>query len=198
MKQFEDEVVVFLKPILSEMGPCEISRAEQRQLVGWISLIAILAEWAGSGKHAITRAELKYFKRFRLPPDNWSVFIGGNDGVEWMKRYAYHNATINTIRHSSELPLENDGQPTRNTQITTIGVGNLLFQIFSSADPRATHSYRLTTPETGMVKIWPQGIALWPFTRQKLKLPPSVSFDDQQAYELADMFREKMKILFGA
>ncbi len=187
MKDFEDEVIRFVKPIILGTFRGRLTEDEQVTLAGWLSLIFILSELISFSQKTVTKADLEYLKNNRRPPETWTILAANQDGFNWMKRRQYHNVAIYDRSVFTDLPKISDGLPIFNTQIGTMGIGALLTQIFICPSRHLVEKYREENRSAGL-KV------LWPLTAyRRLKFPLTENYSDAWAERFAHDIFIRMK-----
>lgn len=194
MANFENEMARFAKPLFTSRDRIIISYPEARIMSVWISLIVILAEHIKmpTAVTTISLNERQYVKKYLRPPDNWSIFYAGTNGAEWRQNYCRHCISV----HYNDMTSSPITFAAYNTQITTLGIGNLFVQVFSCPVDRYVTDFRIAAKSRGLLQLWPIPGALWPFTKGSAKFPPTLVLDDVEADVLADAFFERLSIIF--
>jgi hypothetical protein len=189
MKQFEDEVVVFLKPILEGNITRTLTEKEQNSLAGWLALITTLAEYASYRHPTIKRSALLHLKKHRVPPNNFNIYVARSTGTRWRQWYRFHNFIVG---EEISIPLAADGRPSYNTQITTMGIGNLLAQVFSGPAHSAIESYSIAVEGSDLERVWPPKKSFWMRKYRPLEFPLKAEFSDHEADVLADELHRRI------
>lgn len=195
MKQLEDEVSNFLRPILTGEGGIELTEQQAITLAAWAMLITILAEYTLKGPNAISPRERDYLMKRGHPPGNWAIFLAGLDGPFWSKAW-YHHTLRFKMAESVEQAIKFD-YPLPNTQITSLGMGKLFIQLFSSVNLPTVSDYEVHARVKKMVQLWPRKSRLWPLPRRKTKLPTKLTLSDNEADVVAHAFYARLQILYG-
>jgi len=186
MKEFEDEVVKFVKPVILGTFRGRLDQRQQQMLAGWLSLIIIVSELASFTQKTVSKADIEFLKIQKKPPENWTILATKLNGQTWMKRKQYHSAAIYPGLTLDRLPRTGEGIPKYNTQIATLGIGALLVQVFICPARQIVDRYR--SDYAHRLKI------LWPITPyRRLKFPLSHAWNDQEAEFFAHDFFLKLK-----
>jgi hypothetical protein len=198
MKDFEDLVSKF-STLFSSFDPVTLQRIQTEALAGWITLIAILAEYIDqSGGHlTATVANLECIRLNRHPPAHWSIFAASLDARIWAARYRHHGTHIGQYESVDEFEASAKVRPKPNTQTSSFGIGRIFFQVFSSPDQRFVMDYRVAAKSAGLAQIWPLPPAsLWPYAKEGMaKFPTKLMLTDETAEELANAYPERIKRL---
>ncbi|WP_354032377.1 hypothetical protein [Bradyrhizobium sp. S3.2.6] len=197
MKQFEDEVVLFLKDALEDKLDKALTEQEQVSLAGWLALITILAEYADNAPPTTGQKALLALQKTRLPPDGFHIYVSRSKGPKWNQWYVYHNFHFNDAG-LSHVRIMRDGRPRYNTQVTTMGIGNLLAHVFSGPDTTTLQSYSIAVEGSKLERIWPPKEsfwvkqALWLRPQTLLKFPMKSEFSDNEADALAATLKQRI------
>jgi hypothetical protein len=203
MKYFEDEVIKFVRPILSGV-PASISHKQIEVLAGWICLIVILSEFIDRSLGVSTRERI-YLKTKKRPPDNWVIVVAGLYGPRWSHYWTHHarNIFVSDDRHVFFTKTATYLSP--NTQITSFGVGKLFVQAISSPHWHILRDFEIAATSRGLTQIWPTPfrfwslpLRLWPFSERRTQFPPKLTLTDDVADEIAEAFDNRLEIMFGA
>jgi hypothetical protein len=199
MKQFEDEMVKFAKPIFTSSTNLTINHYQIRVMAVWVSLITVLAEYIGhsQGSIGISEGERKHLKKILKPPDNWSIFVASLDGEIWSARYRHHAYRITEFADLTE-PFSKFGQHIPvNTQISSFGMGRIFVQVFSSPNQRLVTDFRIWAKATGLSQLWPSPSGLWPLRslRGSVEFPTRRVLNDDEAEVLANEFNEIINVM---
>ncbi|MDI3566571.1 hypothetical protein [Bradyrhizobium sp. Arg816] len=190
MRQFEDEVVIFLKPILLEDATIRLTEQQQKSLAGWLALIATLAEYANNHHPTIKRAALLHLKKRRLPPEDFHIYVARSAGPKWRKHYSYHNFLMyEGISSIDAVPHTADGRPRYNTQVSTMGIGSLLAHIFSGPASTPIQSYSIALEGSQLERIWPPKRSFWMRQDRLLEFPLKTELQDYETEILAEDLR---------
>ena len=198
MNRFEDEMKKFAKPIFTGEAPVHLTEHQTRVLVGWITLITILAEYINhkiKDGHPITREELLHFKKYRYPPDNWTIVVSSLDALDWRQKYRHHYLHIAAANYEQPLPFAFHNSERPNTQISSFGIGKLFVQIFSCPVERFVGDFRIATKSAKLVQLWPLPIQFWPFSKRFAKFPTKRVLDSDAADELASSFHDRLRLM---
>jgi hypothetical protein len=188
MKQFEDEVVKFLKPAFANTLARSLTEPEQNSLSGWLALITMLAEWADYPHPTAGKAGLLHLQRHRVPPDNFHIYVAHASGSRWRQWHRFHN-----FYFGDRLPpIAADGRPKYNAQITTMGISNLIAQVLSGPDTAEIQSYCIAMEGSGLQRVWPPQSSFWTGKNRPLEFPLKAKLSDREADVLADEFHHRI------
>ena len=191
MKQFEDEVVDFMKPAIEGNLARSLTLREQNSLSGWVTHITALALFARyQNPTTIKRSTLLHLKKHRVPADNFSIYVAELTGERWRRYYMNHNFFVG----SKVPPLDANGFPQSNAQVTTIGIGNFLAQILSGPPSATIESYRIAMEGSGLERIWPRTTSFWTREDRLLKFPLKTKLSDKEADVVADALYHRVAV----
>jgi hypothetical protein len=198
MKKFEDDVLLFIKPILLGKESVLLTRDQVGTLAGWIGLIAVLAEYvSGAEDISVSAAELRYFYKHKKLPDNWCVFVCGLNGQKWTQHY--RNFVMVTSRAKTPIEIGRGDlvfEPA-NSQISSFGMGKLFFHTFSSPKYDFLSDFEVTCRKRGMTQIWPLQRYFWFFPRKFTKVPSELTISDQEADDISESFHKTLSRRVG-
>ena len=179
MKGFEDRTSPVLKRILDNNLTGLLTARERLDVAGWLALVTLLAEMKSPSPNAISSSDVEALRRDGAPPSTWSIFIGRAAGPKWHKHYQYHNAAV--FNASEDILSSSDRIRARNVQITTMGIGALLAQVFTAPRQDVVVAYRASAYASGLDLLWPS-------TGRPLSLDELRTLRDANADHLADAF----------
>jgi hypothetical protein len=196
MKAFEDEMNKFAKPLFTSYGAVKLNHTQLRIFAIWTSLVTILSEYIDKSTLSITisKDEREYLKKYRKPPEHWSIFAVSSSGTKWKARYRHNTSFIGDFENLIEYHAAIREKRRPNTQISSFGMGKLFVQVFTCHNLRLVHGFRLSTKTAGLIQIWPLP-GFWPFTKGSAKFPTKLVLKDDEADEIADAYNERIKIL---
>jgi hypothetical protein len=196
--KIEDDLVKFAKPLFTTLDNTRIDAQQIRLLCAWIAVIAILSEHLSLGERTITIPpdNLIYIKYKIAPPPYWRIFCCSIVGEKWKYRYARHATSIfggGSTR--MESPIES-GSP--NTQISSMGMGNLFMQVFTCPSHKISIDYEIAMNAAGLTQLWPTPYRFGLFPKRTAKFPTKLILDDDQAEIIAHRFHNRLRALFKA
>lgn len=105
MRQFEDDMCFFAKPIFTSRGSVTLNMDQRRALAGWVALIAILAEYIDKSKASLTisEADKTHLKKNREPPRAWSIVAISSNSRKWFARYRHVTTFIGNFTSAQEF-----------------------------------------------------------------------------------------------
>jgi hypothetical protein len=197
MKHFEDEMLKFAKPLFISWEKVILDVHQVHAIATWISLVTVLAEYMdrSQGSVSISEVDRAYLKTCRRPPESWSIFAASLDGKVWRARYRHHSLMVGDFKSLSEYDAAFGEHHPNNTQLSTFGIGNLFFQVFSC--PKQTLGYNVQSMaiESGLTQLWPilpDSVAN--VTDGYIKFPTRRRLSDYDAELLSDESIEIIKI----
>lgn len=197
MHDFEDEMLKFAKPILTGEGVVKLSPYQHRVLVGWLTLITILAQYTNKNLHGdlpISKADHQYMKQYRWPPDDWTIVCASLDTSLWRQKYKMH--AIGIYRHDVGQQLPGlVPTVTNNTQVSSFGMGKLFVQVFTCPIGQYSADFRVASKTRGLVQLWPLAGSFWPFPKRPAKFPTKLILKDGEPDIIANAFYDRLKIM---
>jgi hypothetical protein len=140
------------KPILSRMLQGKwmpLNEYEQLTLAAWAVMYTMVVEFAYPETHAVSFQQRSIFRQTQRPPPNWYVWIAPMQSKKWNKRFHHTGSGL-------FLSPEPNRIPPCNIQVTTFGIGQVLFNTLmwdcSSATIKLSGAY---AAGTGLNAIWP-------------------------------------------
>jgi hypothetical protein len=135
-----------------------LSSDQQIKLVSWIALMAIMVEFTHIPSKVIPVTERKYFLQNKLPPEDWTIWIGKYQGNEWQQRYFHKASQFSDQELTVEARFKNVQNPPEitspNFQTCVLVVSGLVIFIGSTTRTDIKHEISdLALPN--MVQIWP-------------------------------------------
>lgn len=185
--RIEDAMVTFARPLFITDDPVIATRHQMRVLSVWISLIVILSEYYYDYPDNIVTiniSTLEYIKKYMYPPPEWSIFCSTISARRWTQYYRRHflfmyDGTIVDSPIRTETP---------NTQITSLGMGRLFAQIYTSTIENTVIGYRHGALASGLTPLWPHPNILGLFPKRSTKFPTKTVLNDESADIAADSF----------
>jgi hypothetical protein len=195
MKNIEDEVADFAKPILMGTDSVRLSAGQQRSLAGWIALITILGEYfERSIPPAIPARDRAYLKvRHEPPKDTWSIVAASLNGIKWAGAYRHHRSNSYDFRDSIER--RGFAEAPNNTLITSLGMGDLFVQSFVYPINRHVQSFRMGAKVSGFVQIWPPPSGFRTLSKWTTEFPTKLVLTDATADEASNAFDKRLKVM---
>lgn len=171
----------------------KIDRDSQTVLAAWITMIVIVAEYADLMTVAITPEQRREFMNSRLPLDASIISIGTFKGKA--RANFHHFSTVFFRKNSPPKDLHQ-----ANVQMTTITIGNLIFQMFSHT---STGNFPKFFTERYFEHFGLQKI--WPISSESLTHPIKIT-TDEDFHSVAETMRnffltpmqDQTKMLFGS
>jgi hypothetical protein len=96
------------------------------------------------------------------------------------------------ISSELDIPIGRDGRPVYNSQITTMGIGNLIIQVFTCPYDNVAYSYRIAAEGAGLFQLWPARYILWPIYQRLLQFPLKNGFSDNEIDQLSSSMRDRI------
>lgn len=162
MHELEDKVSPFLGPMLVHEGSVDLDAEQQRDLARWAVMKVLLLELAMRQQHPRRRPthgytpsepELAWLYGKEEPPPRSRVWLGAFDGQNRLPG--------KTQARLFGVPMP-DGTTTLPAHVTTLTIGQVIFQVFSidfvSADLHQAPDFAGTAPEPfvqALTRIWP-------------------------------------------
>jgi hypothetical protein len=197
MKQFEDEVLTFIKPIIAATPNTHISDKNIKILCGWIMLIIILAEFTIEGGVSVSSEERDYLRSKRKPPENWAIFCATSTGPYWHKAWTHHTHAIREWADVYDSVSRFGIEDPANTQVTSLGIGHLFIHAFSCPNWRIVRDFEIAARARGLVQLWPPRRSFWPFSKGGTKFPTKLVLSDDDVDMIESAFSERLKITFN-
>jgi hypothetical protein len=148
------------KPILLPLMTGErkpLSRKDQSVLSAWIAMFVMVAEFQQPAKAAITQAVREHFKKTRLAPDNWAIWLGVYERKKWAGVTVHATIPVSSAKDGI-YPSNPDGSPRPNTHATTIVVGKLYIHVTGSVFPEFSRKQRIDKAGFPVTRVWPRGL----------------------------------------
>jgi len=122
LSQLEEELKTVLTKLITG-APCVLDDWTQRRLATWSVKTAMTAEFLDPETVAISFDMREYLRLYRQPHPDFDVFIGSYKGDDELFRWD-HNSTelFNKAAGKGSTGI-------RNTQITTLGIGQLFIEV---------------------------------------------------------------------
>ncbi|WP_157762918.1 hypothetical protein [Acetobacter persici] len=155
MNDIEQNVLNYLKPIISNNWPASLSPEQASNLSLWLALICMNAELASPLSNTITQNDRDHLRKTgTLPSRGWSIIIGKNEGVFWRKRKGYHNyPSLDSGIHRGLSQSKN--HISYDKQITTFGIGSLFAQVVNGRDLSFSDYHSFHAKRLGFGVIFP-------------------------------------------
>jgi hypothetical protein len=143
MSDLETAVKPILTPLVLDQQTI-LGKDRQRVLATWIAMKAMVAEHSDPQRIVSTSEERAFLMKNRSPPDTWKIWIARQTGKSWYMRYMRNSVTVASFGDDGKPVVPLTGPLAKNTQLVTIGMGYVVFHIFSSthADMLARVDYR--------------------------------------------------------
>jgi hypothetical protein len=159
MSKLDERVKPTLIPLL-RAEPTVLTRDRQTVLAAWMAMKAMVCEHYEQVYVTSTQEHRNHVMENQRAPDFWSIWIGHQRGNAWRTAFSRRTAALGPIIDGKPTPP--NGSYAKNTQSTTMGIGNLLIHLIACSIP----NFRFEMPnDTGryLRRIWPiQGDLLWP------------------------------------
>ncbi|HEY1215609.1 MAG TPA: hypothetical protein VGE93_18410, partial [Bryobacteraceae bacterium] len=192
----EGEMKAFAPPLFStSAAELTLTVDQQRTMAGWISLITVLAEHIDKSKSslAIADRDVRYLRKHRVPPPEWSIVCASLEGREWFAKYRHRATFIGQFSSEAEYWATVRKGMTSNTQFSSFGIGKLFFQVFTCPNPRFVADYRRCAVDAELSQSGPIPRAI--FRHRTLKLPTDLILTDESADILADAYDQRIREL---
>lgn len=174
MSALEEKVKSSL-PALIVGNRANIVPSGQTLLAAWACKTAMVADHVDPNRSAIGQEERTWLMNKLCPPANWYVWIGAYYGNEW------HNLSLlQTNVLVSHAPVSKPSDAPYYAKATTFGVGHILFFVLSGTEPNMERSFKGVE--------FDRLTQIWPTAARSLIWPPIVPMNDQDAYEIANIF----------
>jgi hypothetical protein len=199
MHDFEEQVVPFARTLFASDSGITLTRKQVISLCGWVSLIAILAEYNKTReKSTIPKIDRLHIREHLAPPTEWSIFACSQDNPNLS---AYHRIVrkwyephISIAEHAATIVAGRDF----NIQLSTFGLGQVFLQLFTSPYMKLVDDFRVFAKSQGLVQLWPMPSSFNPFGNRFAKFPTTVVFNAGGADEIASAYSNRFDVLFGA
>lgn len=197
MREFEDNIVCFAKPIFSGTQTVELSAKQISHLANWVGLVTILAEFINRGDPPAIpvrhRAHLKV--RGHLPSDEWTIVAAAQNGKDWYAKHRSHRAHLGQYTSLAQFHGTVLAKPPPNTLLSSFGMGRLFAQSFVCPDPRFVGYFRTAAKESGFIQLWPVHSSIWPFPKRTAHFPGELVLSDEGAKEAANSFAKRINAM---
>jgi hypothetical protein len=191
MTQLQDQVEEFSQPLFTSASTqMQLTPAEQRALGAWVALMTILAEYADKPSAVIPQRDRSYLMKFQIPPPEWSIFCASLAARIWYAKYRHRTVHAGLYFDEIELWSSKTRYNKPNCQLTSLGMGELFFQVFTSPYAQLVAEYRRLCLEIELSQVWPIRRSL--FGKKSLRFPPKVRLSDETAAELADAYADRV------
>lgn len=159
MKNIQDETKPVLQPLLQ--GVWEILGPDVALILArWATMTAMNIDAVDDTGGGVPDSERKTFQEKRNPPENWNVWMGRCTGGD-----AYKVHHIGGKTHRAGLPMPED--QTKDSQITTIKIGQLVFHTLSVApgmwNPDTNFQYGKIFGIVPIFPVWGGDMLDWRF-----------------------------------
>jgi hypothetical protein len=159
--------------------PTKLDSQAQADLAAWIALTTVMYEFTDVKTAVITQAERDVIRTSGRPPASWIISIGRYSGKNWYPiRCRHHGAAFYS---ASPGPSTINRPPPDTLQVTTMAIGTLLINVFSSSSGDMLLAYRRFLATKSLVQ-------LWPITSDSLDWPTGSTFADAFVDALANEF----------
>lgn len=176
LSSLEDWANRALPPLIVGGRRCSLLPEGQKKLASWAAKTTMVASRSRPRPNEITQEERTFLMENGKPPDNWFVWIGTYQGVEWRDLVIFQSRSA-----LSPTPFCDPDFAPYYVQATTFGIGHILFCVVSSSFPGINEHF-LGKETAGFVQIWPPQprSVLWPTAR---------ILHDPQAYGTANILQ---------
>lgn len=175
LSQLEESVRPTLVPLITGERR-NLTEIEQVLLATWATKIAMVAEHFRPIDDGILQDERTWLMNELTPPAKWFVWIAAYNGKEW------GNLSIAQIRAAlNPTPVTRPSDAAYYGQVTTFGVGHVLFCVVSGSSPDMETRFGGRDAD-GLLQICP-------VCPRSILWPPQNIFGDKEAYILANIFK---------
>lgn len=143
------------KPLLIRLARGESVMLDfflQHALATWSAKTAMVAEFSDASTVAIPQVDRTWMMQKIEPPSGWNIWITRCRAPMWQPGYLHHSFTLGLSRTLRVTAAEPSGA---NTQSTTIGFGDLLIHMLSTAVPGLEFQGD-GEARFGLRRIWPR------------------------------------------
>jgi hypothetical protein len=172
IQRVRTRVFPFIEQIIKGNFRRKLTLRETEALAAWLASTVALLELGSLTSKAIGRDELSSLQRTELPTNGWSIFLAEASGPRWSRLRRYHNFWVADEKPEDELSY--------NTQITTIGIGRLFVQAFTTPVAEVSSLYRRHAQSLGMDRLWPPRAV----PSQRVSFPLSLRLTDDSADDI--------------
>jgi hypothetical protein len=150
-----NQIEGLVKPILVPMmtsTPMNIDIEKQRILSLWATKIAMVGDYIDSNHSVVFQKDRTYVMNNLTLPPGWHVWVASYNGK------IYRELSLFQHQGSLELPtVDNSAPAPHNLELTTIGIGNLLFLIINSSWERLWGILEniVGNEGAGFYRLWP-------------------------------------------
>jgi hypothetical protein len=179
MGKLQEKAKPYLLPLINE----EITVLDERGqavVAAWITMFSMVAEHFDPRKVSTSSQQHHDFRENQKPPANWKIWIGDYERGDWGGHLVHFVLPISSEHH---VPVVMDnGVPRPNTQAMTFTVGRLYVTICGSV--------------TDIFEDWKLNridllTQIWPFRRNLVAWPPTVTMNDRDADQIAGAFQRQ-------
>ena len=121
------------KPVLTKLisgSACRLTTNDQELIAAWISMKVLVLEF-GTSVGPISSAENRTrVMTHAVPPPRWHIWIAMHEAKQWRSGFMRNAAGVTLVPKGAPRPPRLEGP--QNTQFILLGIGHLLFVIFSS------------------------------------------------------------------
>jgi hypothetical protein len=179
MRELENKVKPIALPLI--MGEnCRLFPDDQRILAAWLSLKAIIGEYAGM-ERTTTKAQRDRMWKEQLPPaEGWTVWIGDLDPGRYRALWVSSPFSIN------DDPTKTGKRASPNSCASSQVIGRLFAHVLRSEDHELVQTWHFgETARRSLRCIWPTGDTslVWP--------PPALT--DKVAAEVAEAVKDRIE-----
>ena len=130
MSQIQERAKPFLIPLF-EGKESVLDSAAQTLIASWAAMATMTGEYLSRDPEniAVSQAERTWFKKNRVPPDNWRILIGKYRRDEWKGQWYHVSMPIYSAKDIPRAKASNVRLP--NHQTTSFVVGQLYVHVFS-------------------------------------------------------------------
>lgn len=180
MSKLQEKAKPHLLPlIVGEVTAFDAST--QSVLSAWIAMFVMVAEHFNPYTVTTLQRERSYLLGTgKAPFENWKIWIGDFERVNWKGQLAHFTVPISSPNHVPETM--DNGLPRPNTQTMTFVVGRLFVHVASSVTD-IFEDWRLVRPDL-LTQIWP-------IRRNIIGWPPKIAVTDRAANDIAGSFHRR-------
>jgi hypothetical protein len=120
---------------------------ELRTLSAWVTMFAMVYEWADELTVTSTESERLFLKNNQIPPANWRIWIGQFQGGE--------GECVHTGLGTRQSQVDVSSNPKCDTHINTLTIGKVLFHSFATTSNLSLEFPPVYAIGLGIVPIWP-------------------------------------------
>jgi hypothetical protein len=200
MNDFEQQVLIFAKSLFTSSKETKLTRTQVRSLCGWLSLIAILAEYnVRREKSSIPKIDRHYIEEHLEPPKDWSIFARSQNNPELTPFYStikkWYEPNLQFHEHAAALV---QGKDNFDTQLSIFGLGLIVVELFTSTHMRLVDDFRIYARSQGFVQLWPPPFIFNFLSSRSVSFPTKAPLDTSDVIDLHNAYSAHFEALFGA